>query len=225
MKAQIITKEGTISGSKEILEAVSAKANIPLLHRVFISARSNSRLPWASTLGRGEVRGGGIKPWRQKGTGNARAGSSRSPLFRGGGITFGPKKERNFAIKTNKKERASALKSVLSELASSDRLYILENLEIKKTKEAGKLFSALVNLKKKLFILSGKEENLALRNLPATKVIRPEQLGMLELSWADGLILDEESLKFFEEKFQKDKKSEIRNQKSETNPKSEIIKE
>jgi len=103
--------QGNISLAKEVFE-IPVKSSV--IHQVYTAMRANARQPWAETQGKGEVRGGGKKPWKQKGTGRARHGSTRSPIWRGGGVTFGPRNERNFTQKINKKMARKALFMVLS---------------------------------------------------------------------------------------------------------------
>ena len=118
-------EEGTALLPKEIFEV---KMNADLVHQVVVSQMSNRRQITAHTKDRSEVRGGGRKPWRQKGTGRARAGSSRSPLWKGGGVTFGPRKDRNFKKEIPAKIRKKALFMVLSEKAKENTVIILDIL-------------------------------------------------------------------------------------------------
>src|SRR3989339_1594785 len=105
-----------------------------ILHQVIVAQQANSRVNVAHTKTRGEVRGGGKKPWKQKGTGRARHGSIRSPLWRGGGITFGPLNTRNFKIKVNKKAKKKALLMTLTSKAINQKIILLEKLEIDQAK-------------------------------------------------------------------------------------------
>lgn len=107
-------KNGTIELSDRVF-AVAPK--MPLIHQVYEAIRANAREPWADTKDRGEVRGGGKKPWKQKGTGRARHGSTRSPIWRGGGITFGPLSIRNYKQKINQKMNQQAVRMCLSDKA------------------------------------------------------------------------------------------------------------
>lgn len=105
-----------------------------LIHQVMVAQAHNSRQVLAHTKGRSEVRGGGKKPWKQKGTGRARAGSSRSPIWIGGGVTFGPTKERNFSVKVNKKMKKKALLMCLSDKAKDDNIVLFDELKLDKVK-------------------------------------------------------------------------------------------
>lgn len=122
------------------------KVSPELVSQAIVAQQANARQVIANTKDRGEVRGGGRKPWRQKGTGRARHGSIRSPLWRGGGITFGPTKNRNFSLKINKKAKRKALLMVLSNKAESQKLILLDKLEIDQPKTK-KFFEILKNLK------------------------------------------------------------------------------
>jgi large subunit ribosomal protein L4 len=132
---------------------IEAKAE--LVHQVVVAQNNNSRQVLAHTKGRSDVRGGGKKPWKQKGTGRARAGSSRSPIWIGGGVTFGPTKERNFSVKINKKMKRKALFMCLSDRVKEDNFILLDKFELKEVKTK-KVVEALDKLNKK--IISKKED-------------------------------------------------------------------
>ena len=148
--------------SKDIFDV---EMNPDLVHQVAVAQMGNERQVLAHTKGRAEVRGGGKKPWKQKGTGRARAGSSRSPIWIGGGVTFGPTKDRNFSKKINKKMRRKAMFMVLTEKVTSKNLVILEKLEITefKTKVFDTIFKNLENkvLPKKEIVKEAKENTSA----------------------------------------------------------------
>ena len=151
---------------------------------------------------RSEVSGGGRKPWKQKGTGRARAGSSRSPLWRGGGIVFGPT-PRNYTFKINKKERTIALKSALTELAKEKALVVVDKIELAslKTSEAKNLIKSLNIAGNILFVTNGDNENLfmACRNLGYTQVLMVDEINVLDLVYADYVVIEEEAVKTLEE--------------------------
>jgi large subunit ribosomal protein L4 len=134
------------------------EANPELVHQVVVAQNHNSRQVLAHTKGRAEVRGGGKKPWKQKGTGRARAGSSRSPIWIGGGVTFGPTKDRNFSVKINKKMKKKALFMCLSDRVTEDSLILMDKFEIDEVKTK-KVVKVLDKLNKK--IISEKEEKNA----------------------------------------------------------------
>jgi len=146
VKSNIYNQKGEVKNeiklSKDIFEI---ETNPDLVHQVAVAQMGNERQVLAHTKGRAEVRGGGKKPWKQKGTGRARAGSTRSPIWIGGGVTFGPTKDRNFSKKVNKKMKRKAMFMVLTEKLTSKNLLILEKLDIAeyKTKVIANIFTVL----------------------------------------------------------------------------------
>jgi len=129
MKADIYNKKGEISKSIDLPEDIFGLSwNADLVHQVFESMRSNARANTAHTKDRSEVRGGGKKPWRQKGTGRARHGSRRSPIWAGGGITFGPRTERNYSKKINQKMKTKALFTVISKKLNDGQILFIEDM-------------------------------------------------------------------------------------------------
>lgn len=146
MKAKIYTRDGAESGEVTLPEAVFGVAwNADLVHEVVVGMQSNARAGTAHTKDRSEVRGGGKKPWKQKGTGRARHGSRRSPIWSGGGITFGPRSEKDFSVKINKKVKAKALATVLSKKLADNEVFFVDSLKMTepKTKEAKAVIAAL----------------------------------------------------------------------------------
>ena len=180
------------------------KPNDPVLHNSLVLASANARQASASTKTRDEVSGGGRKPWRQKGTGNARQGSIRAPQWRGGGIVFGPTPNRNYSKKQNKKERRLALLSALSYKVLDKELIVLDTLsfETNKTKE---MINVLTNLNirnnKVLVVVAELEENvcLASRNLANVKVVTYTELNTYDIVNADNMIITEAALQKLEE--------------------------
>lgn len=170
-----------------------------IVHRALVRQTTNQRQGTVSTKTRSEVRGGGRKPWRQKGTGRARAGSIRSPLWRGGGVIFGPK-PRDFNIEMNRKERRLALRTAL--VSRSEDLVVVENfaanLSQPKTKE---LVAALgrwgiAKEAKVLMILAEKDENIyrSARNVPTIKMIRADGLNIFDILNADKILTTQAAL-------------------------------
>ena len=151
---------------------------------------------------RSEVSGGGRKPWKQKGTGRARAGSSRSPLWRGGGIVFGPT-PRDYSFKINKKDRPLALKSALSDIAKEKALVVVDKIELAslKTTEVKKLIKSLNIAGNILFVTNDDNENLfmASRNLGYVNVLLVDELNVLDLVYADYVVIDEAAVKTLED--------------------------
>ncbi len=149
METQIYNQKGKSVGKLDLPESVFGLPwNGDLVHQVVTAMQANARTPVAHTKGRGEVRGGGKKPWRQKGTGRARHGSSRSPIWKGGGITHGPRNEKSYEQKINKKMRIKALYTVLSEKFKKGQILFLEEVTLKtiKTKDASVILSDLSKL-------------------------------------------------------------------------------
>ncbi len=183
--------------------------NPDLVHQVMLAMQANKRKVTAHAKTRAEVRGGGKKPWRQKGTGRARHGSIRSPLWRGGGVTFGPSTERVYAQKINKKMKRKAILTALSQKARDGELLILDDLKMAspKTKEAAGILKNLGGIKgfekmagkkkNSLFLLPGKNEGLArsFRNLPNANTALARNLNLLDILNYKYLIFPKELLK------------------------------
>jgi large subunit ribosomal protein L4 len=164
--------------------------------------QANSRQATAKTKVRHEVSGGGKKPWRQKGTGRARAGSSRSPVWVGGGTVFGPVGNQNFTISQNKKEHQLALRSALSLKTPAD-LVVVDEIKFaeKKTKEFVKMLKALKSEVKTLVVVTEIDENLfaSVRNVAYAKVVTTDNLSVYDLLNADKLVASESAIKVVEE--------------------------
>ncbi len=173
MKIDVYTQTGKKGTQIEVSDIVfDTKWNADLVHQVVVGMQANARSAIAHTKMRGEVKGGGKKPWKQKGTGRARHGSSRSPIWRGGGVTFGPRNDRNFAKKINKKMRAKALYSVLSKKHKDGEILFLDSLEFKapKTSEAKAVLAKLSSIKG-FETLSSKKFNAAYIATPEKDVL------------------------------------------------------
>lgn len=178
--------------------------NDAVLHNDIVAKMANARQASASTKTRSEVSGGGRKPWRQKGTGNARQGSIRATQWRGGGIVFGPTPNRNYTKKVNKKEKRLALKSALSYKVSDKELIVVEDIkfETNKTKEMVNLLEKLnLTNKKVLVVLDELNENVCLsgRNLANIKILLPNELNSLDIVNADNMLITESALNKLEE--------------------------
>jgi large subunit ribosomal protein L4 len=188
--------------------------NNDLLHQAMVAQMSNERQVLAHTKDRSEVRGGGKKPWKQKGTGRARAGSSRSPIWVGGGVVFGPRNDRNFSVKINQKMKQKALTIVLSDKAANGHLLVIDSLEMpeRKTKNFDAFVKAFetakvmpLEKKRSLMVINGaKDENVKLsgRNLPGVEIINLENLNILDLLKFKYLFLTSEVAKALEERYQ-----------------------
>jgi large subunit ribosomal protein L4 len=189
-----------LGGTKKITlddVAFGARFNGPLVHESVRAELNARRQGSASTKTRGEVRGGGAKPWRQKGTGRARAGSSRSPIWTGGGITFGPK-PRSYTFKVNRKERRAALRSALSVHAERGTIAILDPspFDEPSTKQAHQLIADWAEGGSVLVVLSHEQANVALsfRNLARVGVLPADGVGIADLVGAASLLVTEEAL-------------------------------
>ncbi|WP_422448650.1 50S ribosomal protein L4 [Thermoanaerobacterium sp. DL9XJH110] len=192
-KVTLYNTQGQQVGEVELSDSVFGVEIRPdVMHRVVVNYLANQRLGTASTLTRGEVSGGGRKPWRQKGTGRARHGSIRSPLWRKGGIVFGPK-PRSFKFTLPKKLKRFALKSALSAKVHDNELILLDSLtmEAPKTKEMVKILNNLKAGKKSLIVLASKDENVekSARNLPGVKTTLVNTLNVYDILNHDNLIM------------------------------------
>ena len=206
MKYDIYNQNGEKTGTtllpKEIFDV---KINPDLVYQVATSQLSNRREVLAHTKDRSEVRGGGKKPWPQKGTGRARHASIRSPLWRGGGVTFGPTKARNFKKEINKKMRKKALTMVLSAKAKDNLLLVLEEFKIEKpkTKLMADILKKLPVKGSSLIILSGLEKDIirAAKNISGTQTMEARNINALDLLSFKYLIMPKESIKKIQETF------------------------
>lgn len=151
LKVKVYNQQAEVAGEMELSSKVfGMKANPALVHQAVVTQMANERKVIAHTKTRSEVRGGGKKPWAQKGTGRARHGSSRSPIWKGGGVTFGPRNDRNFKMRINKKMRQKAMLMALSDKVASNHLIILDKFLITEFKT--KIFNQiLVSLENKVF--------------------------------------------------------------------------
>lgn len=186
-------------------EVFGVEINHDLLYQVAVWLMANRRRVVAHTKGRAEVSGGGKKPWRQKGTGRARHGSIRSPLWRGGGATFGPTKEKVFKRKINKKIRRRALLMALSSKAKNNSLVLLDELKLAtvKTKLMAKILAVLPIKGSCLLVLPKMDKNviLAARNLPNLETRQAKDLNALDLLQFKYLLMPKESIKTIKETF------------------------
>ncbi len=178
--------------------------NDSVLHDAVVLTLASRRQGTHSTKTRSEVSGGGRKPWRQKGTGNARQGSIRAPQWRGGGIVFGPTPNKNYTKKMNKKERRLALKTALTYKAKNNELIAIDSIkfETNKTKEMMLLLNKLDLVNKKvLLVIDNLDENICLasRNIGNIKVVLPEEVNTYDVLNADRMLLTSNSLQKLEE--------------------------
>ncbi len=196
-KVQVLNMQGTQVGEIELSDAVfGIEPNTHVMHLAVVGQLASQRRGTHSTLLRSEVRGGGRKPWRQKGTGRARAGSSRSPVWRGGGITFGPK-PRTYGSNLPKKVRRLALRSALSSKVQEANIIVLEDLQLAeaKTKEVSKLLKAISVDKKALIVTAENDETVlrSARNIQGIKAMDVAGMNVLDLLHHDVLVLTKEA--------------------------------
>ncbi len=182
--------------------------NDALVHQVYVAMMANQRQSIAHTKDRAERAGSGIKPWRQKGTGRARVGQVRNPIWRKGGVSFGPTKDRNFSKDTNAKMRQKATLVALSEKFRAGKLVVLDGFTYpeKKTRLFVETLQHLdMNQKSFLLGLTGAEAGIAImaRNLPKADYTLAENLNVMELLNSEYLILTEDGVKRLEERFAK----------------------
>jgi large subunit ribosomal protein L4 len=185
-KVAVYNIKGEQAGSQELSDDVfAATGGKTLVHQVYLALEANAREPWAHTKDRSEVRGGGRKPWKQKGTGRARHGSNRSPIWTGGGVTFGPLSERNFKQKINKKMNKKAVKLCLTGKVTEEKLVVLENVPATgKTKDMAALRKMLPGDGKTTLIVVEEVDDtaaLALRNIPRVHMQRAHDVNVVDL--------------------------------------------
>ena len=178
------------------------KPNDAVLYDAITLARASQRQGTADTKTRSEVSGGGRKPWRQKGTGRARQGSTRAPHWYHGGVVFGPQ-PRTYKLKMNRKERVLALKSALSYKVEENEIIILDELNVKtpKTKDMIKLLNDIKAPKKTLIVVDELSDNLILatRNLPKVDLLEASEINVLDILAADCLVITKDAIKAIEE--------------------------
>jgi len=194
--------EGKEIGSIELNDAVfGVEIKEHLVHAAVLQQLANNRQGTQKAKTRSEVSGGGRKPWRQKGTGHARQGSTRSPQWAGGGVVFAPV-PRDYSFKINKKEKRAALKSALTSRVSENKIYVLDNLafdEIKTKKFAGVLNA--LNVQKALVVLADNDLNVVLsaRNVPNVKVSLPNTINVYDILKYGNLVITQDAVKTIEE--------------------------
>lgn len=209
METAVYTLKGKKDGKIELPQSIfGQKLNSDFLQQVIVSQKANQRRNIAHTKGRGEVRGGGKKPWRQKGTGRARAGSNRSPLWKGGGVTFGPNGKEYFKKNIPRRFKKLALLMALSSKFYNKELIVLEDLKIKKpkTKYIIEILKELSLDSKSCFIaLPGKDINIirAVHNIPQKKVEELRNISALDVLSYKYFLTTESGIKFLKDKFGK----------------------
>jgi large subunit ribosomal protein L4 len=178
------------------------EVNEAVMHQAVLTFLANRRLGTAATKTRAEVRGGGRKPWRQKGTGRARHGSIRSPIWKGGGVVFGPQ-PRSYRISLPRQVRRLALKSALTSKTNSGSLIVLDQLimESPKTKEMAGIFKSLKTGRKVLLVLDGPQESIikSARNIPGVKTLNAGQLNVYDILNSENLVMTRDTAARLEE--------------------------
>ncbi|MDG4821209.1 50S ribosomal protein L4 [Asanoa sp. WMMD1127] len=197
----VITVDGGKSGSVELPgDIFDAQANIPLMHQVVVAQLAAARQGTHKAKTRGEVRGGGKKPYKQKGTGRARQGSLRAPQFTGGGVVHGPV-PRDYSQRTPKKMKAAALRGALSDRARGGRVHVVETFvnDGKSTKAALATLAKVTTAKRVLVVLSETDENnwVSLRNEPRVHLIEAGQLNTYDVLVADDVVFTKDALDEF----------------------------
>lgn len=209
---EVYNQQGEKTGQTELPAKIfDVRINPDLLHQAVVAQTANRRQVLAHTKDRSEVRGGGRKPWRQKGTGRARHGSIRSPIWRGGGITFGPTKERVFAKKINRKMKQQALLMALSSKVKDEEIIVLDKLELAeaKTKKMKEIIVALAKKVKKtldkgvLIVLPASDKKIirAGRNIPKVKITSADNLNVLDVLSYKYLLMFQEAIKLIEKTY------------------------
>jgi large subunit ribosomal protein L4 len=199
LKIDVKTPGGEVEGSIELpAELFDAPANIALMHQVVTAQRAAARQGTHATKTRGDVRGGGRKPYRQKGTGRARQGSTRAPQFTGGGVVHGPQ-PRDYSQRTPKKMIAAALRGALSDRARNGRIHAVTELvsgQTPSTKNARVFLGALTDRKQVLVVIGRSDEAGAksVRNLPGVHVLSPDQLNTYDVLRSDDVVFSVEAL-------------------------------
>jgi large subunit ribosomal protein L4 len=196
------TADGSTAGTVELpADIFDVQANIPLMHQVVVAQLAAARQGTAKAKRRGEVRGGGKKPYKQKGTGRARQGSTRAPQFTGGGVVHGPL-PRSYAQRTPKKMKAAALRGALSDRAREGRLHVVESFvdgETPRTKVALATLAAVATSNRILVVL-GREDDLtwlSLRNAPEVHLLSADQLNTYDVLVADEIVFTRDALDEF----------------------------
>jgi large subunit ribosomal protein L4 len=198
LSAPLFSDDGSSKGTVSLDASVfGIEPNVALMHQVVTAQLAGARAGTHSTKTRSEVRGGGRKPWRQKGTGRARHGSTRSPIWSGGGVAHGPK-PRDYSQRTPKKMKRKALLGALSDRASGEQIKVVDSIgwDTPKTASASSLLSKIDGGRKVLLVLSHDDEIAvrSFRNISHVRLTKPGQLSTYDVLWSDTLVFTSESL-------------------------------
>jgi large subunit ribosomal protein L4 len=203
--ARVVDQTGAETGTVELPETIfGIEPNLPVMHQALIRQLANGRQGTSSTKTRSEVRGGGRKPWRQKGTGRARQGSTRAPHWEGGGVVFGPH-PRSFRIDMPRKQRRLALRSALSAKAQDGGLLVLESFEIEapRTKAVADLIRGVDSPRKVLVVLGSHNEMFekSARNIREVRLTLAGNLSVRDIIGADKVLITRDAIEHIEEAF------------------------
>ena len=198
----VYNMEGKEVGSLELNDAIfGVEVNEHLVHMAVLQQLANNRQGTQKAKTRSEVSGGGRKPWRQKGTGHARQGSTRAPQWTGGGVVFAPV-PRDYSFKMNKKEKAAAMKSVLSSKVNEEKLIVVDSLDMEapKTKEMKQILSNL-KAEKALVVVDGDASNaiLSVRNIPTARGVYNNSISVYDVLKYDTVVITKSAVKAIEE--------------------------
>jgi large subunit ribosomal protein L4 len=204
MKIPLRDMTGKVVDETELRDDIFGIApNEGVMHQALVRQQANARLATARTKTRGEVRGGGRKPWRQKGTGRARHGSIREPQWRGGGVVFGPRAGRNYRKSMPRKMRRLALRSALSTKARDGQLILLDKLELPgpKTRELLNTLSGLTGDSSALILLPERDTTVekSVRNVPHAKTLHAQYLNLVDIFGYDYLVMPLAAVKVIED--------------------------
>lgn len=202
LSVDVLDSGGQASGTRELpAEIFNVTANVPLIHQVVVAQQAAARQGTHATKTRSAVRGGGAKPWRQKGTGRARQGSIRSPQFTGGGIVHGPT-PRDYSQRTPKKMKAAALRGALSDRARGQRVHVVSaftQTDAPSTATAVNLLNQVAPSRHVLVVLEREDQVTwkSLRNVPSVHLIHPDQLNTYDVLVSDDVVFTTEALETF----------------------------
>ncbi len=204
-KVKLFTATGTEQGTVELSPAVFEVApKISVVHQVYVAQMANARESWADTKDRSEVRGGGKKPWKQKGTGRARHGSIRSPIWKGGGVTFGPISDRNYTQKINKKTKTLAVRMCLSDKLTDGKLVVVAEFPTTgKTKDFSILRSKVLTDRRSLLVVTaGKDEGVmkSAGNLEKVEVMRASDITVVDLMHHNAVVMSQAAAQALEKR-------------------------
>lgn len=212
MTIDVLNKEGKKVEAIELPQDIfGVRWNSRAVHQTIVASQTNARKPVAHTKGRGQVSGGGKKPWRQKGTGRSRHGSSRSPIWKGGGTTFGPTNERVFEKKVNKKMKRFALTSLMSRKLKEKKIFVFDSLSFEpaKTKSVADFLRLRMGVRPSvLFVRDSKNTTLprVARNVPRVDVVSALNIDSFSCASREKVVFEKSALTAFIARMQKENK-------------------